>query len=377
MGGAFRGIASWPALVLRSRDLAVRWIGQFWLSLVWIVGGRRAPSGPAVLAIDSGAASWLFIDYEELLESACEYLGPDRVVKITISDRERYVRQVRAQLEGQGVSHYFYDPRSASERPRRSWLQALGLATLFAWRGIVPISRMTDVHHRRWRAQTTLMSARGGPTMVLMSASRARMLAVHHHLVGPLPMPLSAQTFAQLRRIRNEEEVRSGSVVFVGALYDPRRAFLSEVQNRLRLAGVDLDLRVREAGGPRISNEEYWRTLARADVILSTSTMSHGPGQDRVDEAHLIYRFTEACAVGRPLVTQAVPGADEVFRADRDFLECTDAASAAEVILKALSNEELREQIAEGGLQRAAQLVETKYFWRAIDESLGGALSAN
>jgi glycosyltransferase involved in cell wall biosynthesis len=137
-------------------------------------------------------------------------------------------------------------------------------------------------------------------------------------------------------------------------------------------------LRVREAGGPRISNEEYWRTLARADVILSTSTMSHGPSPvDQVDETHLIYRFMEACAVGRPLVTQAVPGADDVFRPDLHFLECTDAASAAEVILKALSNAELRERIAEGGLQRAAQLVETKYFWRAIDESLGGALSAN
>ena len=187
--------------------------------------------------------------------------------------------------------------------------------------------------------------------MFLMSAPRVRILAVHHHLVGPLPMPLSAWTFAQLRRIRNEEEVRWGSVVFVGALYDPRRAFLREVQNRLRLAGVDLDLRVREAGGPRISNEEYWRTLARADVILSTSKMSHGLDQDQVDESHLIYRFMEACAVGRPLVTQAVPGADDVFRADRDFLEWTDAASAAELILKALSNAELREREAESGLE--------------------------
>jgi len=376
MSGAFRGMALCPDRVWRSRDLLVRWIGRIWLSLIWTSGGRREPLGPAVLAIDSGAASWLFIEYEELLESAREYMGRGRVVKIIISDRERYVRQVRAQLEGQRVSHYLYDPRSASERPWRSWFQAVGLATMFAWHGITPISRMTDAHHRRTRAQTTFMSARGGPTIVLMSVARARKLAVHRHLVGPLPMPLSAQTFTQLRRIRNEEAVHPGSVVFVGALYDPRRAFLHEVQNRLRPAGVDLDLRVREAGGPRISNEEYWRTLARADVILSTSTMSHGPGQDRVDEAHLIYRFTEACAVGRPLVTQAVPGADEVFRADRDFLECTDAASAAEVILKALSNEELREQIAEGGLQRAAQLVETNYFWRAIDESLSGALSA-
>lgn len=95
-----------------------------------------------------------------------------------------------------------------------------------------------------------------GPNNVPHECARVRILAVHHHLVGPLPMPLSAWTFAQLRRIRNEEEVRWGSVVFVGALYDPRRAFLREVQNRLRLAGVDLDLRVREAGGPRISNEE-------------------------------------------------------------------------------------------------------------------------
>ena len=375
MGIAFHGRVRWPSLVFKCRDLAVRSLGRFWLSLTWTVGGRRAPTGPAVLAIDSGAASWRFIDYEELLESAREYMGPARVIKITISDRERYVRQVRAQLEGQGVSHYFYDPRSASERSWRSWLQAVGLATMFAWRGVVPISRMTDAHHRRPRAQTTLMSAREGITLSLMDPHHVRSLAVHSRTIGPLPMPLSKKTLGELAAIRKEEQVQRGSVVFVGSLYDPRREFLLEVKRRLRLAGVELELTVREPGAPRISNDEYWRTLARAEVILSTSTMSFGPGQDQVDGTHLIYRFMEACAVGRPLVTQAVPGADDLFCAGREFFGCSDAASATEVILAVLDNEKMRERVAQAGLKKAIELTEANYFWRSIDQSLNGVLS--
>jgi len=375
MGIAFRGRARWITLVFRCRDLAVRSIGRLWFSLVWTVGGRRSPSGPSVLAIDSGAVSWCFIDYEELFQSACEYMGPDRVVKVTISDRERYVRQVREQLEGQRVSHYFYDPRSASERPWRSWLQALGLATMFAWRGIIPISRMTDAHHRRPRAQTTLMSAREGVTLALMDPHRARALAVHPLIIGPLPMPLSRKTLLELAEIRKAERVQRGSVVFVGSLYDPRREFLWEVKRRLRQAGVELELKVREPGGRRISNDEYWRTLARADVILSTSTMSFGPGQDQLEETHLIYRFMEACAIGRPLVAQAVLGAEDLFCSGKEFFACTDPGSASEVILAVLGDEKLRERVAETGLRRAVELTEANYFWSSIDRSLDGALS--
>jgi len=362
-------------MLLRSRDHVLYRFGRTWLSLLWLVGGRKTLPGPAVLAIDSGAISWQFIDYEELLESAVEYMGPERVLKIVITDREKYVRQVLDQLRGQRVSHYFFDPRSASERPWRSLVQAFGLASALAWHGITPISRLTDVHHRRLRAQTTLMSALGGTTVVLMHPRQARQLAVHRHLVGPLPMPLSSRTLALVRRIRQEEQVRARSVVFVGSLYEPRRAFLNEVGHLLSVAGVNLDMRVREAGGARISNDDYWRTLAQAEVIVSTSTMSSGPGQDRVDEAHLIYRFTEACAVGRPLVTQAVPGAQDVFKPNRDFAECSDAASAADVILNLLEDAELRERVAESGARTVAELVGANYFWSAVDNALGGELS--
>lgn len=330
-----------------------------------------------MLAIDSGEKSWNFIEYEELFESAVEFMGPERVLKITISDREKYVRQIREQLRGQVVSHYFYDPRSASERAGRSWVQTFGLATVLAWRGVTPISRMTDAHYRRGRAQTALMSALGGVTITLMTPHCARKLAVHRQLVGPLPMPLSSRTFVELSRIRKEERVRAGSVVFVGALYDPRRAFLDEVGHLLSLAGVNLDMSVREAGGARISNGDYWRTLARAEVIVSTSTMSFGPGQDRVDQSHLIYRFTEACAIGRPLVTQAVPGAEDVFTPGSDFAECSDAASAADVILGLLQDAELRERIAGSGAESVTELVATNYFWSEIDNALGGALASN
>ena len=358
-------------LVFRLRDFAVRVTGHLWLGFVHVGARRRRTSEVAsMLAIDSGEASWRFIDYQELLLSAVEFLGEGKVVQVVIKDRDHYFREVRSQTKDIELSHYFFDPRSLSYGCVRSWVQVVVLSTYLAWRGITPIARLTDVHHRRWRAQTTFISSLSGVIIILMSPQRARELMVNGRLVGPLPMPVSKQTFDKLTLELREEVVNPGSVLFIGALYEPRLTFLERVAELLLEDGIVMRQIVREAGGPRISNMEYWRSLAAAEVVFSTSEMSYGPGQDTVDEAHLIYRFMEAAVVGRPLVTRAVFGAENLFVPGVHFEAYTDPRSAANHIVALHNNHLQRELIGKSARERADQLIEKNFFWTEVNNAL-------
>lgn len=368
---------------LRLSPLVARLRWGFWWTIrilfglllrVIQMGSRSMAANSNKLAIDSGAVSWGFIDYQELLASAKEYLGPEHVAKVVITDRERYLREVRAQIRDMHITHYFYDPRSASERCARSWFQAIGLALMLARLGITPIARLTDVPVRRWRAQTALVTAAQGTCLILMEPGRVRRWCVHRSLVGPLPMPLSHRTFESLNEIRAANPVDKGAVVFAGSLYEPRTSFLADLADRLRDRSIDLVLRTRIPGRPRTPNEEYWSGLASADVIFTTADQAFGSGIDRIDEPHLIYRYLEACAVGRPLVAQHIEGAEALFAPGEHFATYEDLDGAVEAIIRLLNEPETASRLAEAGLRRAEEIVEANCFWRSLDHALGGTL---
>lgn len=368
--------ARMPRLAMRVRWVLWRSVRAAFGSVLRAVRvmGRPREHSSVNLAIDSGAVSWGFIDYQELLASAEEYLGKEHVTKVIIEDRERYLREVRRQIRHKHITHYFYDPRSSSELPIRSWLQAIGLSVLLSWRGIVPIARLTDVPVRRWRAQTTLATSVTGTCLVLMDPSRVRQWCAHRSLVGPLPMPLSRTTLEVLRELRRGSPVNRGSVVFAGSLYEPRTTFLHQLAARLREHSVELELRTRVPGQPRTSNEDYWRGLASAEVIFTTADQESGPKIDHIDEPHLIYRYLEACAIGRPLVAQRVEGAEEVFTPNDHFVVYEGLEGAVESILRLLQDPALAVRVAEAGVQRAEQLVATNYFWSELNRAIGGTL---
>ena len=81
-----------------------------------------------LVAIDAGEIGWSLIEYQELHQSALEYLGEDGVVRVVIQDRDRHFRELRQALAKHPVTHCVFDPRSLSDHPVRSWCQALGVA---------------------------------------------------------------------------------------------------------------------------------------------------------------------------------------------------------------------------------------------------------
>ena len=351
------------------RDRAVVTVSAVALALVAL--NRPPKSAPyRKIAIDAGEVGWTLIEYQELLRSAVEYFGRDQVIKVVITNRDRFGREVRAQLDGLSITHYVFDPRSLSERAGRSWLQTVAIAVWLTSRGITPIARLTDVPVRRWRLQTALVTARTGTCSLLMQPERAARWCAHKSLVGPLPMPLSQETAGVLSRISRETRVETGSVVFVGSLYEPRTSFLQELAASLKRHKVELILKTRSEGGQRIPDHEYWQTLARADVIVTTADQTFGPGVDRIAEPHLIYRYLEACAVGRPLVAQVVPGSQHLFEPGSHYVPFDGVASATEAILTLLNDQERRTDLGHRALERAAMIASSNYFWAQLDLGL-------
>lgn len=330
-----------------------------------------------LVAIDAGENGWSLIEYQELHQSALEYLGEDGVVRVVIQDRDRHFRELRRALAEHPVTHCVFDPRSLSDHTVRSWCQTLGVALWSTSRGIVPIARLTDVQVRRWRLQTAVVTARAGTCAICMEPARAQTVCAHRSLVGPLPMALSRSTFASVSKLSNSASITELSVVFTGALYEPRTTFLTALKDLLLERGVRLETRSRALGAPRTSNDQYWRDLANSGVVVSTSHMSVMRGQDNLRDTHFVYRFIEALAVGRPLVCTPVHGAEHLLEPGRHFLPGVDPESACEAVLALLNESELRERISSEGQRRVKELVEQNYFWREVDRTLNWTLTTS
>lgn len=330
---------------------------------------------PTLLVIDAGEVGWTLIEYQELLASASEYLGAGGVRKVTIRDRDRYWRQMRRVVSEQPITHYLFDPRSLSDSAMRSWFQTISIAISLAIRGITPIARLTDVQVRRWRLQTALVTARAGTCTIFMNPARARSVCAHRSLVGPMPMALSRSTLDSLIQLPGPTPDAHESVVFTGSLYEPRTTFLTDLENLLAQHGITLKIRSRASGATRTPNDQYWGDLASSGIVVSTTHMSVMRGQDDLRETQFVYRFVEALAVGRPLVSTAVDGTEHLLEPGRHFLLGIDPDSACRQILVLLGDSALREKIASEGRSRVRELVDENYFWREVDRTLDWALT--
>ena len=359
---------------LRGDRCVIRLVGL----LLFMVDRFRpgpCPRRNTLLSLDAGEIGWSLIEYQELHQSALEYLGAGGVLRVVIQNRDHYLRDLRTAIGEKPVTHCVFDPRSLSDRPVRSWFQTFLVAVWFASRGIVPIARLTDVQVRRWRLQTAVVTARAGTCSILMDPARAQTVCAHRSLVGPLPMALSRSTFTSVSQLSNSTSMTEHSVEFTGALYEPRTTFLTALKDLLLERGVRLETRSRALGAPRASNDQYWRDLANSGVVVSTSHMSVMRGQDNLRDTHFVYRFIEALAVGRPLVCTPVHGAEHLLEPGRHFLPGVDPDSACEAVLSLLNDSELRERISSEGQRRVQELVEQNYFWREVDRTLNWALT--
>lgn len=355
---SFRGVTRWLArrALVSLVHAAVRVIKN--------LRGHRAEGGRARVCIESGLVGFTLIDIQEVERSAIEHFGRDAVSRSVVTDRNRYLSNARQALADNLPSMYWVDPRSGSQKCLRGPLQSVGLALLLAWNGVIPVVWLTDLPHRRWRIQAEILSAGSGIGFILENPLTASVTLAHRNFFGPTPMPISAETLDWLAGLSAEPSISQPTAVFVGSLYEPRTTFIRMVQQSLAQRGYQLDVRARELGGERTSDQEYWRLLSSAHVVFTTAAQVGAVrGVDSTDSPHLVYRYTEALAAGTALVAPHVPGSEHVLEPGTHYAAYRNEAEAVELIIELLEDEERRIAMAVAGRARIEEIQRSDSVW--------------
>lgn len=367
----------------KSALLALLWpnfLGKILFLLALLVGTvsrmgaqRRLPVGlrEGLLAIEAGEVAWEHIFFKEAFQSAKEFLGDEQVVKLAVKPNQSYVRQVSDLVKKHPITHYFYDPRTGSQKLVPALFQSFQLVALFSRQGIVPIAYCTDISLRRWRFQAAIVSALNGVCVCHTRDDIAKRMFPHDRLIGPSLMPLSEKTLAYLGELRQEKSKNNPlKVSFFGSLYEPRVSQLEEIRKGLESAGINFEIRGRVPGGERISDEDYWKEIISADILVSTSSQPKIRGMDLGYVNHLLYRFTEALACGVCLVIEDAPGVEKFFVHLTDLVLWRDSKQAIDAIVQLGSKPNRIKRIGRDGGTSLSKLVQIQAFWVDVEKQL-------
>ena len=328
----------------------------------------RAPH----LALEAGIGGWNLIEYKELYNTACEYLGSANVSRIVIDRNANYLRQVLSLPNKDTVTHYFYDPRTGSQSWIGGFWQSLRIALFLQQNDIVPIAALTDFPMRRWRMQSAMVTARRGVVVSIMSQKEVGHIFPHKRVVGPCLVPFSVKTERVVDSlIAHRADGSPPRAIFAGSLYEPRTTELRIVSEEVRAHGGVFEILGRGIGTERISDEAYWARLCNAEIVFTTASQMTQKGCDLQHLPHLIYRYLEVLACGNLLVAPEVPGIRRYFTPGRDFVAFDTLEHAAEKIHQYLNDASGRLEIARNGKARATALIGARTYWLTVDIGLG------
>ena len=365
---------------LLPRVVYIPWaLSWLWLTLLaaiqYLASIHRRPQrsdDPVCICIEAGERGWESIEFKELYQSACEYVGPDRVLRFVVKRDVDYLEQLASLLRTHRVSHYLYDPRTGSQHWWHGLWQSLRVATLLQCRNVTPIVLLTDLSIRIWRAQASVVTARKGLVVSFMSPRVVHPIFPHSRLIGPCLMPFSMQTRDSLDSLISSRQGNTiPQAIFTGSLYEPRTSILKDIESGVKARGGNFECLGRIVGTTRVADEKYWRRLVNADIVFTTSVQMIHSGTDWAHIPHLIYRYLEVIASGSLLVAQEVPAVRRFFTPGVHYVAYTNSQDAIDKIIFYLKNNREREAIAMQGKKRADSLLNSRFFWLSIDASLG------
>lgn len=348
------------------------WILRALQFLFQRTGRRAAAKLQSRICIEAGTRGWESIEFKELYQSACEYLGEDRVVKFCVEQDQDYLKQLQSMLVTSRMTHYVYDPRTGSQDWKAGLWQSLCVATLLQKNHVTPIVLLTDLSVRSWRAQSAVVSARRGIVVSFMSARVVHPIFPHSRLLGPCLMPFSVKTKSNLDDLIALRKVTGKPrAIFTGSLYEPRTSILKEVEFGVKARGGQFEILGRDLGTTRAPDGEYWSRLVNADIVFTTSVQMKQPGTDWTDIPHLLYRYLEVMVSGALLIAEDVPAVRRFFTPGLHFETFLSPGEAVEKIFYYQMTASERVKIARQGKMKADALIESCAFWMLIDAGLG------
>lgn len=349
--------------------------------LLYFRKSKSDKSANSSLCIEAGIKGWESIEFKELYESACEYLGAENIDRLVIRPDENYFKQISVYLKDKNPTHYLYDPRTGSGQALVKLWRSFRIAILLHKHTVVPIVILTDLSVRVARAQSAIVSANSGIVVCFMSAREASSIFPHDRLIGPCLMPFSVKTMNYLDTLgKLKPKSVTAKALFVGALYEPRKTTLEDIRSKLIPRGYLFEIKGRLPGDARMSDSEYWAQLCYADIIVTTASQGYHyktpqgkmvqRGADRIDIPQLVYRYLEVLASGSLLVAPAVPSVCRYFTPWVHFIPFNTSEDAIKVISHFLDHDAERLIVAKRGKERAEALISARCFWMVVDTAL-------
>ncbi len=322
------------------------------------------------VCLEAGSVGWSLIEFKELYNSACEYVGAERVRKINIDRNQNYYTQVKAAVTVNRPCHYFIDLRTGSEHWFSGIIESIRICVLFTSSGITPIVLLANFGERTHRIQAAILTALRGVVLTFMAQSKACALFPHNRVIAPSLMPLSLSTLTDLDHMRQEAPlILETRALFVGSLYEPRTTFILQLADKLEKKELKLEIRSRAPNGARMPDAEYWGLLSTYPITVTTATPDEGSDCMWINQ--LSYRYLEALISGTLLLAPEVPGANRFFISGKHFVSYHSVDDAVNKIEYYLKNETERAKIALQGELHARSLIESKIYWLSIDLALG------
>jgi hypothetical protein len=325
-----------------------------------------------LLCIEAGEKGWESIEFKEYYQSACEYIGCEKVIKLVLMQNQNYTKEVSSIVKYKGVTHYFYDPRTGSQDFWYGILESIKIAILFKRENITPICLSTDLAVRRWRIQAAIVTCVSGIAICFMSSKEMEEIFPHKRLCGPNVMPFSKQTYDYINKIKQQEKnTVKEEVVFSGSLYEPRTSTLKYIEQGLKIKEIDFKIYGRKLGSKRATDEDYWKRLINTEIVFTTADQMIQEGTDFTHVRHMVYRYLEVLVAGSMLIAQDVPGIKRFFTPGEHFIAYESNDDAVDLIDYYLSNELKAIEIAKAGHEKAKSIIQSEAFWLMVDAGLG------
>ncbi len=369
-----RGFAPGPThrifrdVLLPRLVLPLAWIYTLVILPAWLMGRkqrRRNSERPVRVAVESGRVGWTQVFFEELFGSAEDFFGEGSVHRAVIDRDLDYAPQFRQWMDDIDPTHVIIDVRTPPQSWPTSLAQALKVSWTFHRRGVYPIVILTDAFYRRQRWHAAVLTAWSGMVMTYAARDLVRGIFPHHRIRGPEIMTISQARLSQLASRMEFDSERSGSdcvIAFVGNIYPPRSDFLAALADELTRRGLTLSI---NGDKNNRSNEDYWATLADADVIVTTTMQ--GPDRSYIDwnwVRQAVHRYSETFAAGTALVAAPVDGGFPSFAPDRDYHEFGSVRQAADIIERLANDPHHRNEMARQGHETYNRLMDSGTFWK-------------
>lgn len=336
---------------------------------------NRKKNETKIVAIEAGKLGMKSVFYEELVDSAKEFYGTNKVIEFTINREKSYLKQSYRNIRVYKPNLLIVDPRTGSQFWPRAYLQTMIILIFSRVFNFTPIVILTDASILLWRIQAIMLTANRkskGVIVTFLDYKKFKFLFPHSRIIGPSLIPISKQRIAQIE-IMSKSNIRKSItnksyIHFLGSLYNKRKIFFDEMNILLGESTAETTILMSKKDKFPSSNE-YWNFLVENPISITTTFIEKNPKYyyDRSDINQLVFRISEALAVGNFLFCQFFPGISEIFTDGKEMCIYYNKEDLLKKIVYYFENQEEMVSVSKTGNEFYKELARKNFFWTEIE----------